>query len=139
MVVELTRLYGLDSKTNGANCREGRCFEDYHLPAIADVHAAHLDTRGWFEAAEHRGDVAKRDVGDVLADEFAVRVDADQNLATVAVQEGAECLASALQLGGRALEFERLGLSLGYERMEGGEGGHGRSGSWTGRKSPPPR
>lgn len=31
---------------------------------------------------------------------------------------------SVLQFRGRALEFERLGLALGDERLEGGEGIH---------------
>jgi len=59
------------------------------------------------------------------AGETLCGTDADQHLATLAVQERAERLAGALQLGGRALELERLGLALGDERLEGGEGGHG--------------
>jgi len=99
----------------------GRRLEHDHLPTVADVHAAQLDARGRLEAAEHRRDVAKRDVGDLLADEPTVGTDADQHLATLAVQERTERLAGALQLGGRALELERLGLALGDERLEGGE------------------
>ena len=34
---------------------------------------------------------------------------------------------------------ERLGLTLGDKRLEGGECGHGWSGSSTGRKSPKPK
>jgi len=67
------------------------------------------------EATEHRRDVAERDVGDVLAHELAVGCDADQYLAALAVQEGAERLGDALQLGGRALELKHLGLALGDE------------------------
>lgn len=117
----------------------GHGLEHDHLPAVLDVHPAHLDACRRLEATEHRRDVAQRDVGDVLADEPAVGCDADQYLATLAVQERAERLAGALQLGGRALELERLGLALRDERLEGGDRGHGWSGSSTGRKSPMPK
>lgn len=50
-----------------------RCLEDDHLPAVADIHAVHLDARGRLEATEHRRDVAERDVGDLLANEPAVK------------------------------------------------------------------
>ncbi len=64
----------------------------------------------------HRRDVSERDVRDLLTDELAVGGDADQHLATFAVQERTERLAGAPKLGG-------LGLALGDERLKGGEGG----------------
>lgn len=66
------------------------------------------------ELKGHRSNVAGRDVGDLQPEEPATRPDADQHLATVAVQEGAEHLAGAPQPGGRALD-----------RLKGDEGGHG--------------
>lgn len=93
----------------------GRCIEHNYLPAVTNGHAAYLDTRRRFEAAEHRSDVAKCAVGNLLADDLAERPDPDEYFATLTVQESAERLADALQLGGRALELERLGFALGDE------------------------
>jgi hypothetical protein len=135
--VEPTRLYGFDSKTNGAYCRAGTASRTITC-RLADLHTTHLDARGRLEAAAHRRDVAERDVGDLLTGEPAVGAHADEHLAALAVQKRAKRLAHAPQLGGRALELNRLGLALCDERLEGGQGRHGRCGSCTGRKSPKP-
>lgn len=92
-----------------------RSLEHDHRAAIADVDAIYLDARRRLEAAERGRDVAQRDVRDLLADDLSTRGYADQHLAAFAVQEGAERLACAPQLGGRALELERLGLAPGDE------------------------
>jgi hypothetical protein len=127
MVVEPTRRYGLPSKMNGAYLSGGWSFEHDHRAAVIDVDAAHLDSRRRLEPPKRRRDIAQRNVRDLLPNDLPVRRHADQHLATFAVQEGAQCLAHSSQLGGRALELERLGLALGDEQLERGERGHGHA------------
>lgn len=77
--------------------------------------AVHRDACRRLEAAECRRDVAGRDVGDLLADELpsGARGRCSMSNLPPTVQGRAERLAGALQLSGRALEFERLGLAVG--------------------------
>lgn len=83
------------------------------LVAPRKVHVFDIHRRGRLEAVEHRRDLAPRLVRDLLADDLPIVSDADDHLATLAVEEGAERLASGAELRGRALQLKRLGLAGG--------------------------
>jgi hypothetical protein len=87
--------------------------------------AVDRDLRRWVEVRQLLRGLAHRLVRDLLPHDSPDRRDAEHDAAALAVEEGAQSLHSAPQLGGRALEFEPRAFAGSDDRLEFGEF-HGR-------------